>query len=194
MKRYTFRFGDPTSADLEWLSQQMHDGNVKATLAELVRNERRRLEGDLPSAVPMAAQTTQEPVSEAVKNVKVKKVMEVVPEPPERPVEPVKTKVLMEELRAIAAAPVETPTAASLPAWEDLDVPEPLEEVHPEAIEETPEHLKQPPKRFKVFDPKNPLGSKPRYSEDQAGSILWSKEKKEYEDSLKVNLTGARQA
>ena len=46
--------------------------------------------------------------------------------------------------------------------------------------------------RFKVFDPQDPVGSKPKYSEDQVGAILWTKEKKEYEDSQRVVLSGAR--
>jgi hypothetical protein len=66
-----------------------------------------------------------------------------------------------------------------LPVWSDQDAdPEPV----------------RPVSRFKVFDPQNPMGSRPNFNTDNARYIVWQKEKKEYADSLKVSLTGARVA
>jgi hypothetical protein len=38
------------------------------------------------------------------------------------------------------------------------------------------------------------MGSRPDFNTDNARYIVWQKEKKEYADSLRVSLTGARVA
>ena len=45
-KRYNFYFGDALSEEMEHLASVMQDGNVKATIAELVHAEMRRRFGD----------------------------------------------------------------------------------------------------------------------------------------------------
>jgi hypothetical protein len=115
MKRYTFRFGDPTSADLEWLATQMHDGNIKATLAELVRNERRRLEGpggDLRWGLEADAKEFLRDGESQPKGTK-KVLVEVI-------------KPLADSIRAQEAVPVLQEQLRAAQAQEDVDVaPEP---------------------------------------------------------------------
>jgi len=137
MKRYTLRFGEPTSADLEWLAGQMHDGNVKATLAELVRAECKRLRGEVTIAAPESV---------------------VIPQPP---------------------------IEASLPdPFTNPIVPAPPD---PEVLPPVPQ--KPVPSGFKVFDPKDPSGSRPDIKKDNDRYLVWFKEKTQYEASRKARTS-----
>jgi hypothetical protein len=76
--------------------------------------------------------------------------------------------------------------------------PEPVVEFAPETMPTASDDLWEEPKhslpKYKVFDPKNPVGSRPNFNTENVKYLIWQKEKKEHADSLRVNLTGARQS
>lgn len=163
IKRMTMKFSEATHADLIWLSNHLQAGNMTATIAELVHAEVRRIKG--LSGDPLWG-NGMDP-------------KEFTQNPTER-----------QAITLSATGPVMEAMAPLAPLAPQEPPPEPELDLDPFKDLEPVEAPKQ--SRFKVFDPLDPVGSKPKYSEDQAGAILWTKEKKEYEDSQKVVLTGAR--
>ena len=205
----TIRFSPETDRDLLRLDRVMHQGNVTATISELIRTECRRRFGenyDVDATPNMAATPEVAPVvkqqdtatSKAAKGKKKVATPAVADYSIDVPEDLVPTPVIEEGVTFVVDPSHTHPQPAS-----EFLMPDSAFEAVEEAVvyddpfgdEQEVVVVAEPPKpRFKVFDPQNPMGSRPDFNTDNARYIVWQKEKKEYADSLRVSLTGARVA
>jgi hypothetical protein len=218
MKR-SIKFSPETERDLKRLAIVMHDGNITATVSELIRTECRRKFGENYDieATPEVATTPE--VAPVIKkqNKATRGVVKAVKEDTTPAVAKTKREIPLDEVRPVgdAAEPVsefspkikaalaEIPPQEVAPETVILDPIKEAQEAFAEPVvyddpfgdeQEVVVPVDPPKPRFKVFDPQNPMGSRPDFATDNARYLVWQREKKEHADSLKVNLTGTRQA
>lgn len=175
MKR-SIQFSLETEQDLKRLAIAMHSGNITATVSELIRTECRRRFGDNYDIEPTPEVVTTPQVVSVVKKKK----------------KPTPQVVNQSEAHTTSGVVVdapshvpEPPTEASLPdPFTNPIVPAPPD---PEVLPPVPQ--KPVPSGFKVFDPKDPSGSRPDIKKDNDRYLVWFKEKTQYEASRKAKTS-----